>query len=67
MATFISALIGGVIGLVCGFIGGAFAGSLIATATHMSNFEGAAGYFAVLIGLATLVSSLWLKCLDAAA
>ena len=51
MATFFIALIGGLIGIVAGFIAGAFAGSLIATATHMSTFEGAAGYFAVLIGL----------------
>ena len=64
MATFIAALIGGAIGLVGGFVGGAFAGSLIAAATHMSNFEGAAGYFAVLIGLVGallgLVLGVWL-------
>ena len=51
MKGFFIALIGGIIGIVSGFFAGAFAGSLIAAATHMSNFEGAAGYFAVLIGL----------------
>ena len=64
MATFIAALIWGIIGLVAGFLAGAFAGSLIAAAIHMSNFEGAAGYFAVLIGLVGallgLVLGVWL-------
>ena len=64
MATFIAALIGGIIGHIVGFIGGALAGTFIAAATHMSNFEGAAGYFAVLIGLVGallgLVLGVWL-------
>ncbi len=60
MKDFIVALIGGIIGIVAGFFAGAFAGSLIASATHMSNFEGAAGYFAILIGLLGAVIGLFL-------
>ncbi len=59
MATFLIALIGAIAGLVAGFFAGAVAGTLIASATHMSNFEGAAGYFAVLCGLVGAVSSLF--------
>ena len=51
MATFLLALIGAIVGLVAGFFAGALAGTLIASATHMSNFEGAAGYFAAACGL----------------
>jgi hypothetical protein len=47
MVTFLVALLGSVAGLVAGALAGALAGSLIAAATHMSNFEGAAGYFVV--------------------
>jgi hypothetical protein len=43
VTTFLVALVGGVVGLGAG----ALAGALIAAATGMSNFEGAAGYFAV--------------------
>ena len=64
MGTFIVALIGGIVGIVAGFLAGAFAGTFIAAATRMSNFEGAAGYFAVLIGLVGallgLVLGVWL-------
>ena len=60
MATFLLALIGGIAGLVAGFFAGAVAGTLIASATHMSNFEGAAGYFAVACGLVGTVIGLFL-------
>ena len=60
MKNFFVALIGGIVGIVAGFFAGAFAGSLIASATHMSNFEGAAGYFAVLIGLLGAVIGLFI-------
>jgi hypothetical protein len=60
MATFLIALIGGIVGIVAGFFAGAFAGALIASATHMSNFEGAAGYFAVSCGLVGAVIGLFL-------
>jgi hypothetical protein len=60
MVTFLIAVIGGAIGLVAGFLAGAFAGAGIAAATHMSNFEGAAGYFAVLCGLFGAVIGLFL-------
>lgn len=65
MATFLFALIGGIIGLVAGFFAGALAGGVIAAATHMSNFEGAAGYFAVLVcgpigAIVSLVLGVWL-------
>ena len=49
MATFLIALVCGGIGLVAGFFAGAFVGAGIAVATHMSTFEGAAGYFAVFV------------------
>jgi len=60
MKTFLIALIGGVVGLVAGFFAGAFAGMGIAAATHMSTFEGAAGYFAVLVGLIGALIGLFL-------
>jgi len=60
MKDFIVALFGGIIGIVAGFAAGAFTGTLIASATHMSNFEGAAGYFAILIGLLGAVIGLFL-------
>jgi hypothetical protein len=65
MATFLIALLGGVVGLVGGFFAGAFIGMAIAVATHMSTFEGAAGYFAVFLcgpigGIFGLVLGVWL-------
>jgi hypothetical protein len=47
VAKYFLSLLGGAVGLVAGFITGAFVGAGIAAATHMSTFEGAAGYFAV--------------------
>ncbi len=65
MARFLVALIGGAIGLVGGFVAGAFVGAGIAAATHMSTFEGAAGYFAVFFcgpigALIGLVLGVWI-------
>jgi hypothetical protein len=65
MATFLIALVCGGIGLVAGFFAGAFVGAGIAAATHMSTFEGAAGYFAVFVcgpigALIGLVVGVWL-------
>jgi hypothetical protein len=45
----------GLIAGVVGFLVGAFAAAAIASATHMSNMEGAQGYFAAGIGIATAV------------
>jgi hypothetical protein len=61
MATFLVALLGAVVGLVAG----ALTGSFIAAAAHMSNFEGAAGYFVVFVcapigALAGLLLGVWL-------
>jgi hypothetical protein len=65
MATFLIALLGGVVGLIGGFFAGAFIDMAIAVATHMSTFEGAAGYFAVFLcgpigGIFGLVLGVWL-------
>jgi hypothetical protein len=65
MATFLVALLGGVVGLVAGAAAGAVAGSLITAAANMSNFEGAAGYFAVFVcapigALIGLLVGVWL-------
>jgi hypothetical protein len=65
MATFLIALVCGGIGLVAGFFAGAVVGAGIAAATHMSTFEGAAGYFAVFVcgpigALIGLVGGVWL-------
>ncbi|HXC51793.1 MAG TPA: hypothetical protein VN634_12960 [Candidatus Limnocylindrales bacterium] len=68
MATFFIALLGAAIGLAGGFFAGALVGALIAAATHMSTFEGAAGYFAVFLcgpvgALLGLVLGVWLALL----
>jgi len=65
MVTFLVALVGAIVGLVGGFVAGAVAGTFIAAATHMSNFEGASGYFAVFFcgpigALVGLVLGVWI-------
>jgi hypothetical protein len=65
MATFLVALLGGVVGLVAGAVAGALAGGFVAAAGHMSNFEGAAGYFVVFVcapagALIGLLLGVWL-------
>jgi hypothetical protein len=53
MMTILVAMLLGLIGGAISFFLGAAAASVIASATHMSNMEGARGYFAVAIGLLT--------------
>src|SRR5262245_59772308 len=65
MATYLVALLGGIVGLVAGAVAGALAGSLVAALVHMSTFEGAAGYFVVFVcapigALIGLVLGVWL-------
>jgi hypothetical protein len=64
LTTFLVALVGGVVGSAVGALAGASAGALIAAATGMSNFEGAAGYFAVVAcapvgALVGLLAGVW--------
>jgi hypothetical protein len=65
MLTPFVALLGGLVGLAGGAMAGGLAGSAIAAATHMSSFEGAAGYFVVFVcaplgALAGLPAGVWL-------
>lgn len=53
MMTILVAMVLGLIGGAISFFLGAAAASVFAGATHMSNMEGARGYFAVAIGLVT--------------
>jgi hypothetical protein len=63
--TFVLAVVAGIVGLVVGWAAAAFAALLYASATGMSNFEGAAGMLAVfgigpIGGLIGLVLGIWL-------
>jgi hypothetical protein len=51
--TILFALLFGLAGGVAGFLAGALVSGVIAGAMHMSNMEGARGYFAVAVGLLT--------------
>jgi len=53
MITILIAIVLGLVGAAISFFLGAAAASVIAGATHMSNMEGARGYFAVAAGLIT--------------
>lgn len=55
IASLIAAVLGMVLGAVAGAVAGLLIGEAIATATEMSCFEGACGYFVLMIGLIGLL------------